>query len=124
MKLHIDDNKKIADIKAAFNSTFNHLNLEFFTKPHQVGEASAKKDMIDDTKTLAEIRKKHNEGNLVINADMLVSDLETAFEEKFGVHVQVFRKQNNVWLETTNTDHWTLARQNETGEFMSSKIEE
>lgn len=124
MKLHIDDTKKIEEIKAAFNNSFKFLNLGFFTKSHQVGEASAKKDLIDDEKTLAEIRLKHTAGELIINPDMLVSEVESAFENQFGVHVQVFRKQNDVWLETTNTDHWTLAKQNETGEFMSSKLED
>ncbi len=124
MKLHIDDTKKIEEIKTAFNSSFNFLSLGFFTKSHKVGEPSAKKDLIDDQKTLAEIRQKHTAGDLLIDANMLVSEVESAFEEKFGVHVQVFRKQNDVWLETTNSDNWTLAKQNETGEFMSSKLED
>ncbi len=124
MKLHIDDTKKIEEIKTAFNSSFNFLSLGFFTKSHTVGEPSAKKDLIDDQKTLAEIRQKHTAGNLLIDASMLVSEVESAFEEKFGVHVQVFRKQNDVWLETTNSDNWTLEKQNETGKFMSSDIEE
>ena len=123
MKLHIDDTKTIEEIRNEFTNSFEFLKLEFFTKAHQVGEASAKADMIDENKTLGEIRQKHNEGDLVINADMLVSEVEGAFEEKFGVHAQVFRKQNNVWLETSGSDSWTLAKQNETGEFMSSPAE-
>jgi len=123
MKLHIDDSKTIEEIRNAFTASFEYLKLEFFTKPHEVGEASAKKDMIDENKTLGDIRKKHNEGDIIITADMLVSDVESAFEDKFGIHAQVFRKQNNVWLETTSSDHWTLAKQNETGEFMCSPAE-
>lgn len=123
MKLHIDDTKTIEKIKNEFTNSFKFLKLEFFTKPHQTGESSAKADMIDENKTLGEIRKKHNEGDLVIKADMLVSEVESAFEEKFGVHAQVFRKQNNVWLETSGSDSWTLAKQNETAEFMSSPAE-
>lgn len=123
MKLHIDDTKTIEEIRNEFNNSFEFLKLEFFTKPHQAGEASAKTDMIDENKTLGEIRQKHNEGDLIIKADMMVSEVEGAFEEKFGVHVQVFRKQNNVWLETSGSDSWTLTKQNETGEFMSSPAE-
>lgn len=124
MKLHIDDTKKIEDIKTAFNHSFKFLNLGFFTKSHKIGEPSAKRDLIDDEKTLAEIRQKHTAGDLLIDASMLVSEVESAFENQFGVHVQVFRKQNDVWLETTNTDNWTLEKQNETGKFMSSEAEE
>lgn len=124
MKLIINDNKTIQEIQDEFNTVFKYIKLEFFKKAHKVGEASAKKDLLDSNKTLGEIRTVHNEGELMITADMLVSQVETAFEEKFGVHVQVFRKQNNSWLETTNTDNWTLTKQIQTAEYMEKPVED
>mgnify|MGYP005660149705 CR=1 FL=1 len=124
MKLTINDNKTIEQIQDEFNQAFQYLKIEFFKKAHEVGEASAKKDLLDSEQTLGEIRTVHNDGELTITADMLVSDVETAFEDNFGVHVQVFRKQNDVWLETTNTDGWTLSKQMETAEFMGKPVEE
>lgn len=44
---------------------------------------------------------------------MKVSELESVFTETFGLSVQVFRKLGNVWLQTTTTDNWTLAEQNQ-----------
>lgn len=120
MKLAINDSKKIKEIKDEFNNLFEFLKVEFFVKKHEVGEASAKKDMIEESKTIGEIRNIHGEGELIITPASLVSEVERQFEDNFGLHVQVFRKQNNVWLETTNTDGWTLAKQNETAKFMSS----
>lgn len=124
MELAINDSKTIKEIQDEFNDAFKYIKLEFFNKPHEVGEASAKKDLLDNSQSLGEIRTVHNEGELVITADMLVSQVETAFEDKFGVHVQVFRKQNNIWLETTNTDNWTLAKQIQTAEYMGKPIED
>lgn len=123
MKLHIDDTKTIAEIQNEFNAVFKYIKIEFFTKAHKMGEASAKEDLIDSSKKLGEIRTIHNEGDLIINKDMMVSEVEEGFENNFGIHAQVFRKQNNVWLETTNTDNWTLAKQIETAEFMNSPVE-
>jgi hypothetical protein len=44
---------------------------------------------------------------------MKVGELEHAFNVKFGLSAQVFRKSGEIWLQTTTTDTWTLAKQNE-----------
>ena len=118
MKLHIDDSKTITEIQAEFINVFKYIKVEFFKKSHEAGEGSAKKDLIENSKTLGEIRTIHNEGDLIITKDMVVSDVESAFENAFGIHAQIFRKQNNVWLLTSNTDSWTIAEQIEKAEEM------
>ena len=124
MKVHIDDSKTIKEIQDEFISVFKYIKIEFFTKAHKTGESSTKKDLIEHSKKIGEIRTNHQEGDLVITKDMHVSDVENAFEEKFGIHAQIFRKQNNVWLLTTSTDDWTLEKQIETAEFMDTPVEE
>jgi tyrosyl-tRNA synthetase len=44
---------------------------------------------------------------------MKVAELEGVFAKNFGLSVQVFRKSGNLWLQTTTTDNWTLAEQNQ-----------
>jgi hypothetical protein len=39
--------------------------------------------------------------------------VENAFEEMYGLSVQVFRKSGNTWLQTTTSDSWTLNEQNQ-----------
>jgi hypothetical protein len=34
-------------------------------------------------------------------------------ESDYGLHVQVFRKSGNIWLETSVSDHLTLSEQQE-----------
>ena len=42
---------------------------------------------------------------------LLTSGVEKNFEEAFLLHVQVFRQSGSIWLETSVSDHLTLAEQ-------------
>lgn len=117
MKLTINDSKKIKDIQNEFNGMFPFLKVEFFSKPHEAGGGSEKKYMSDANKTIHECRTIHHNGPLEVVPTMTVTDLEKDFQNVYGLSVQVFRKSGKVWLETTNTDYWTLAKHNEVGEL-------
>ena len=119
MELHIVDLKKLEDLKNEFSEHYPFLKLEFFYHSHSQGTGSPKSDMITGDLTFADIRKIHNEGDLTIKSDMQVSFVELEFENKYGIHAQIFRKSGDLWLETSATDSWTLKEQNETGALMS-----
>jgi hypothetical protein len=53
---------------------------------------------------------------------MTVADLEFRLEKEYGLHIQVFRKSGNIWLETTATDNWTLDRQNQEGKILEEHL--
>jgi hypothetical protein len=111
----IDDKKSIQTIQNEFNELFNGLKLEFYTHKHGHHQGSKKEDQYSSDQILASIRDQHKSGNLRITDDMTTAALEDEFESKFGLHVQVFRKSGNLWLQTSTTDNWTLAKQNEKG---------
>ncbi len=119
MKININDNRKIFAIQEEFNTLFPYLKIEFFSKPHKVGGASAKKLIKHNSKTLGECRTVHNNGEITITPSLTVSDLEQRFQDVYGLNVQVFRKSGKVWLETTVTDGWSLDEQNKQGEALS-----
>jgi hypothetical protein len=120
MKITIDRNKQIATIQAEFNHTFPYLKLEFFSKSHGVGEASAKQNLVSSNKKLEDfVGFQNNKRELIITSAMTVKDLEQNFRDAYGLSVQVFRKSGKVWLETTVTDGWTLEEQNIQGEELS-----
>ena len=48
---------------------------------------------------------------LSVDENMTVNQVEDIFEERLGLHVQVFRKMNMSWIETTATDSYTLKEQ-------------
>lgn len=124
MKLHVDDKRAISSIQEEFNAVFPFLKIEFFKKPHETGEASPLDEMLPTDSTLGKWRTIHNEGDLVITAETTVDEVESAFQDKFGISAQVFRKSGEVWLETSATDSWTLKEQNEQGEFMEQEVGE
>ncbi|MFY9308222.1 MAG: hypothetical protein WAQ28_04145 [Bacteroidia bacterium] len=121
MKITINDNRKISVLQEEFNTVFPYLKIEFFSKPHLAGRGSAKQYMNPNSKTLGECRTIHNKGELIINPQTTVADLEESFRKLYGLSVQVFRKSGKVWLETTVTDNWTLEEQNLQGEALSKK---
>ncbi len=119
MEIHIDDNRKLRDIKQEFTTNFPYLWIEFFHHPHGDHEPSPLRDrIINPEQTLGDVRKTHSEGNLTITPDMKVQDLEQSFWNQFGLAIQVFRKSGNNWFETTKTDHWTLQEQMEAAREM------
>jgi hypothetical protein len=119
MIIEIKDQQQIAAIQREFNEAFPYLKLEFFSKPHKQGFASAKILLKNNSLTLGECRNIHNSGTIIIEPFMTVVDLEQRFGDVYGLGVQVFRKSGKVWLETTVTDGWTLEEQNRQGEDLS-----
>ncbi|TSJ44967.1 hypothetical protein [Fluviicola chungangensis] len=123
MKITINDQQSISQIRDSFNQAFPFLKLEFFSKRHESGQASPLQFLIRKDVTLKECRTVHHSGEISITPEMKVSELEQLLWTGFGLGVQVFRKSGNVWLETILTDTWTLAEQNAEGEFLSKGIE-
>lgn len=115
MTIQIDNNKTLAQIQEEFHQHFSHLKIQFFSKPHGAGEGSPKDDMLNPNKTIGEIRTNQHTGEISFNKDSSVAELESTFQQKFGVSAQVFRKSGSIWLETSKTDSWTLEKQNNTG---------
>lgn len=115
MELIITNNKTTGEIQKEFSGKFPYLKIEFFRSPHSEGEASPLSARIGPDVTIGEIRRLNNGEKVVITPHTRVSVVEQKFQEVFGLPVQVFRKSGKVWLQTTITDHWTLAEQNEEG---------
>lgn len=114
--MKISDDRTIRSIQEEFNSKFPYLKLEFYNKPHEIGEGSQKQSLIDADKTIGAVRTIHTEGDLSINGHLKVGTLEQNFTDMYGLNVQIFRDSNGLWLQTTSTDDWTLADQNRRGE--------
>lgn len=120
MKIKIEDNKKIVDIQNEFNKRYPFLKIEFFHHRHGSGEGSELGDMIAPDSMIADCRTIHGEGFIHLEPTSTVEQIEAAFQDSFGLSVQIFRLSGDLWIETMNTDKWTLEEQNSTGEEMSS----
>lgn len=113
MKIDIQDNRTIEEIKNDFADHFPGLKIEFVKHSHSEGEGSSMTEIISGNPKLWELRKFHTEMAIQIDENWKVSDLEGLFRDRFGLFIQVFRKSGKVWLETVNTDSWTLKQQME-----------
>ena len=111
----IQDSKTIKQIQEEFHTMFPGLKIEFYRIPHDQFKGSLKENQYESDLHLFEVREHHNEGEIIINQEMTVRQLEGLFEELYGLHAQVFRKSNYVWLQTSKTDDWTLGEQNRKG---------
>jgi hypothetical protein len=115
MEIVLTYQETVKDIKKQFNCVFPFLKLEFFSEPHMAGKGSPFQKMIPPSTLLGEICGILREGEIDISPEQTVKEVEQTFQSRFGLPVQVFRKQKDVWLETTSTDYLTLGEQNEMG---------
>ncbi|MBC7864852.1 MAG: hypothetical protein IAF38_17895 [Bacteroidia bacterium] len=122
MVILINNKRTLNEIQNEFHLRFPNLKIIFFRKKHMIGETSEKTDEIKPGLTLEEARARHNNGHVTIYPHQTVDSLEELFEEKFGLYAQVMRRSGKVWLVTSKTDEWTLAKQNEIGGEVFSEI--
>jgi hypothetical protein len=114
MKLFLDKECTVEEVKKIFTTYYPYLRLELYKKPV---------DKIDFTthKERSFLKKfTHSFGKIVIdiNNDITVAELENQFAS-VGLLSEVFRKSGNVWVETSLTNNWTLHQQNAEGEEIS-----
>ncbi|MCC7526143.1 MAG: hypothetical protein IT250_15040 [Chitinophagaceae bacterium] len=112
MYLHISSKQPISDLQKAFSNTFPYLKIEFFkNKDNYEGRENANLKIEQEVPL--------HEGSFDVTGEMKVSELEQALEFLFPLHARVFRLSGNIWLETSMTNDWTLAHQNEQGKEIS-----
>jgi hypothetical protein len=116
MKIRVLSEQTIAEVQEDFASAYPFLKLVFFTKPHKAFKCSHAKFLVQDRGVkLSTLEKQPKDGVLYLEPEMPVWQVERLFEEEFGLHVQVFRKSGNTWLETSVTDNMSLEQQNAKG---------
>ena len=78
--------------------------------PHGEGEGSPESERALPDSLLSEWIET-DELIIELNPKMTVAELEKELL-KHGIFAQVFRKSGDLWLETTQTDGWSLERVN------------
>ena len=122
MIIHIHDNLLISDLQERFSKCFPSLKIEFYTKPHSPKCRSNEEFLINPENRVGNIRVNQNEGNLEIKSWYTVSRVEKDFRDKFGLNVQIFRKENGEWIQTCKTDKFSLHTQQEMSDHAATSI--
>jgi hypothetical protein len=113
MLLHIDDTWTVSDVQDAFSRCFPGLRISFTKKGPFYKETAPYGTTIEGNQRIGAIRKTHGAGYLEILSWYTVARLEKEFREQFGLPVQVFRKEQGKWMQTSSTDNYTLRQQSE-----------
>lgn len=113
--MKIDSQTTLKDIQQTFSTQFPHLRLEFYNKPHGEGEATSNRAQLEPDQKVAALAKSGHPDQIDVAAEMTISHFESMVEKHFGLHVQVFRRSGNLWLQTTATDGWSLEQANRKG---------
>ena len=123
MKLEINHNSCIRNIQQDFHQEYPYLKMEFFSTPHQLGEMCTDGFQYDPGFCLAHIVKRKEQACLDIHPWQKTGDVEQAFRERFGLYVQIYRKENGRWIQTAGTDLFSLEEQNLIGKNLEEKRE-
>jgi len=114
--MKINSQTTIEDLFNYFTGMFPYLKIELYKKAHNAHEGSPKTDELSHNLKLTEINPELENEEFNFHGQMKVSEFESMMSNKLKLHVQVFRKSNEIWLQTSVTDDWTLEKQNGKGE--------
>jgi hypothetical protein len=121
-KLEFSPLTTIQEIQKSFEKGFRLLKIEFYSQPHTVREKDVGRMMYPASYTLQQIGFRSSPVIIEVHGQMTVKQLEEVIARQTGLYVQVFRKSGKVWLETSATDNWTLAEQNEEAEALQKQL--
>jgi hypothetical protein len=117
MKILLQSNRTVEEVRHEFSSAYPFLKISFFTKP----EGPDSKE-VDPSTELNEVSGVLKEGDISINSTDTVKEVEQKFEKQYGLPVHIFRKQKDVWMDTSITDDLTLQEQNTWGREASKPL--
>lgn len=114
MQLDVYKNMTIKELNEQFSHHFPFLKLEFFMYHHHFDGTPVKKE-VHSGLYLEEASEFFKEGSIYFSPSTTVAELEQQFQIEIGLPVKVFRRSGDLWVETTQTEHLTLTKQNSMG---------
>lgn len=114
MELFVTEEDVIRNIQHGFSEVYPHLELRFYRCSHEKGKPLPESARLPASQPIEEITMFHTSASINIDPERTVAAVEKDFLHKLGLHVQVYRQSGSLWLETVDTDHWTLKRQEQT----------
>lgn len=105
MLIHIRDNFQVSDLKDRFEKCFQELTIEFFFNSKNTSDVFG---LADKSQRIGDIRNRHVEGDLPIKSWYTVKQVKREFSEKFDLHVEIYRRENNSWVNSSRMEEFTL----------------
>jgi hypothetical protein len=115
MELFLSSESTIREINKEFQKRFPFLKLEFYRQRSKTEQYKYWKDKFSGHAMLKETGSKLIPAIIKINPSDTVDELEQRLRNNYGLPVQVLRKSGDIWLETLQTNDFTLEKQNSIG---------
>jgi hypothetical protein len=122
MELNLSRTRTIGEVKQEFATFFPYLKLEFFSGSPEDEAIPSVQEQLNDNLPLQKIQTFRCERNLSFGPAMTVEGFENLLHNDFGLAVHIFSKSGGMWLETFNTGHLSLEKQNSMGEAASRPL--
>ncbi len=122
MELPVSKNTTIREVKEQFSRYFPYLKLEFFAYRHHTNDDSHLNKEVYKGRYAEETSEFFKEGVICFSASTTVAELELEFQIEMGLFARVFRKSGEMWMDTTQTNHLTLGKQNSMGDGLSKPV--
>jgi hypothetical protein len=119
MMIKINKESLVAKVQQEFSASYPFLKIEFFKNHRNV---KSKDQPISTAERFGHLTSLNgNTFHLNIDEKRKVAELKNDFKELFGITADIFRRSGNMWIETSLTDDWSLEKQNNEGEQISSQ---
>lgn len=115
MFLHIQNKRTLKELQLDFSGRFPFLRLEFFSKPHRKGMASAEKHQLNPFLQIVTVRTHHRNGAIEIKEHHKAEEVEQLLQEEYDLPAQIYHYTCNGWVMTDAADKATLRELNEHG---------
>lgn len=103
MRINIAGNTTLGSIQSQFSDYFPSLELEFFRNPYS-WETPIR--LLSPNLKVVDVTYNVQEGSLQLADDMTIGELADIFNDRFGLHIQVFHKDRRRNI----TDNYPLGR--------------
>ena len=94
---------------------YPYLKLEFYKRIQTGNRETPSKDRLQANYLPGKINTGRVYAAIDISPQRSASELETDILNTLGVSAQVLRRSGTIWIQTTDTDKWSLRLQNEEG---------
>jgi len=92
MKIDITEDTLLSNVQAGFSFFYPSFRLEFFrSQPNP----EVPTHLLQPNQKIGDVTYGLQEGSIRLNDGLTVGELEEIFNDRFGLHVHVFRKDDN-----------------------------
>lgn len=114
MELQVYQNTTIKEVKEKFSRYFPFLKVEFFVYRHHTEDTPSRREIYKG-KYLEETSEFFKEGTIFFSPSTTIAELEQEFQIELGLYARIYRKSIENWVDTSQTSHLCLAKQNNMG---------